>query len=115
MISLFNINLQLFGGGGSKSGLGGGRGGGDTTSGGGNADNKGNPLGYIVQFYDKDGKTHYQFVRGGTPNQAEERAEQFGKKKGWLPSTTIGKRVRKNDADAYYKELRQKVREKHKK
>ena len=113
MIHLFKINLQLFGGGGSKSGLGGG--GGGTPSGGGNGKTKDNPYGYIIQFYDKDGKTHYNFIRGSTPGAAERRAEKWGKKRGWLPSTTIGKRVRKNDAGAYYNELQRKSREKNKK
>ena len=77
-MSLFNINLQLFGGGGSKSGLGGG---GDTPSGKGGSKN-GNEIyhddegyaRYLVIYIDKTGKKRHRIIAAKSQSEANKKA-----------------------------------------
>ena len=79
VMCVFELNLQLFGGGGSKSGLGGG--GGDTSSGKGGSKN-GNEIyhdeegyaRYLVKYIDKMGKVRHRIIAAKSQNEANKKA-----------------------------------------
>lgn len=89
---MFEVDLQLFGGGGSKSGLGGEKGGGKTSN-----KSSGGPKGYIFYFYKGDKKV-VRWIEGSTPNQARKNAEKIAKQNGYVESEPMGKHMTFDDA-----------------
>lgn len=77
---MFDINIQLFGGGGSKSGFGGG--GGEPSE----------PVGYAFLFTSDFGsKQKFKWIEGKTEKAAEDAAIKWGKENNMEPSTPITK------------------------
>lgn len=90
---MFDVDLQFFGGGGSKSGLGGGKGGGGS----GKSGDSSAPKGYLFYFF-KDGKQGLRWVKGSTPREALNNANEIAKKHGFVVSNPMGDHMTYDEA-----------------
>ena len=80
---MFEVDLQLFGGGGSKSGLGGGRGSGKEGKG------NGQITGYLFYYTVRRGKDQIRWFNG-TKKEASEKAKEYGDQIGAAPEVMRG-------------------------
>lgn len=95
---MFNIDLQLFGGGGSSSGL----------KGGGKDKDDGTPKGFLFYFTRREGPNMVRWIEGKNEREAVKNANRFGKENNALPGEPFGDHMTQDKAREWYKEQKAK-------
>ena len=104
---MYEMNLQLFGGGGSSSGLkGGGGGGGSSKSSSGWGSGSGAGY-YYFYFTAPTGEKNFgKMIKADNKNDAMKKAKEYGKQKGGLPSDPMTKAMSREEAERFVEEAR---------